>query len=269
MQMPEGLDIAQIHSRIRTRFIGHPLLHLDSVDSTNVYLKGKTDHGQVSVGTVVIAENQTEGEGRFGRVWDSPRSLGLWFSVLLDGRPEDKTYGHLLTLAAGVAVILGVRQTTGLRLSLRWPNDVYWEERKIAGILCRSVKNQTRNILGIGINVNQLEPDFHPAVRKRAASLRQATGCFVNRETVFVDILEALERQVGRLNAGDIESVLMRYVQFNQLTDRHIRLELNNRLVEGKVAGFTREGRLILETGGKREHFGEGEVKEVNDAAGH
>lgn len=266
MPTNDRLDISLIKAGLKTRLIGSSIEYLDSVVSTNLYLKEKLYQNQVPVGHVVIAEHQSGGEGRHGRSWDSPSALGLWLSVLLGG---DKQSGHVLTMAAGVAVIRAVRQTIGQRLSIRWPNDVYYEKSKVAGILCKGVKNQTRYILGIGLNVNQTQSDFADDVKSRAASLRQITGETVDRESLLVHLLCELEKQIFIIEKGDVDTLLMRYVAYSQLNDRSICLQMKNRQVSGKVLGYTREGAIILENNpGKREHFFEGEVKEVIHAAG-
>ncbi len=127
-------------------------------------------------GTVVVADEQTEGRGTKGRRWHSLSGKGLYASVILRPRRSDLS---LLPLAAGVGCVEAVREATGLEASLEWPNDVTHGGRKLGGILLESdfLGNEVaHSILGIGLNVGQIKTDFPPPLRSRATSLRLALG---------------------------------------------------------------------------------------------
>ena len=118
-----------------------------SVGSTNDIAASLADAG-AGEGTTVVAEAQTSGRGRHGRVWHSPPGAGLYMSVIL--RPADAQ--PLLTLASGVAIAEAVRACTGLPAEIKWPNDVMIGKRKLAGILAEAAARVgTRAIRGSGL----------------------------------------------------------------------------------------------------------------------
>jgi len=258
--MNEPLSSRRITELLQTRRVGHPLILLDSVDSTNRHLRDLARRG-AAPGTVVVAEHQTGGLGRRGRTWHSPRSLGLWFSVLLEA--EDR---QLLSLMAGVAVVLGLRVYPGADLSLRWPNDVYAGSRKIAGILCQTHSVHPAVILGIGVNVNQGPADFDSSLLGKATSLRILKGEPCDRERLLVRFFMEIEAQYDRFLEGDREGMLMQYIRFSDFMDHPVRLRLENKIVTGRVVGLHAKGDLLIESpSGRRERYAEGEIIEVMD----
>jgi len=141
-------------------------------------------------GTVVGADLQTAGRGRQGRAWSSPPGSGLYVSMIV--RPP-AVIAPLLTIAAGVSVVEGIREATGLSMDLKWPNDVYAGGRKVAGILAESGLSDARLthvVLGIGINVNHA--NYPPEVATRATSIERELGRTVDRGLVLASCLSAL-----------------------------------------------------------------------------
>src|SRR5690242_3461179 len=128
-------------------------------------------------GSIVIAEEQTAGIGRFGRHWLSEPEAGIYCSILLR-LPVEPAGLPIVTLALGLATAEAIEQSTGIDCDLRWPNDVLVNERKVAGILAQL--HETCIVAGIGINVNQTElPDD---LRTPATSLKIAAGKTLARE---------------------------------------------------------------------------------------
>ncbi len=261
--MNEPLDVERIAEALFTRRVGHPLIYLDSVDSTNRYLLDLHKTGKAQAGTVVLSESQTQGVGRQSRVWYSQRGLGLSFSILLEA--EDK---QLLSLLAGVAVVLAIRSILKVPLTLRWPNDVYSGSRKLAGILCQTVSKGRAVIVGIGLNVNQSDADFDPSLKNRATSLRLIRGEVVDRNAVLAAILNEIEAQYEDFQNSGRETLLMQYVRFSGLLDQTVRLRLADRVVSGHVVGFQAKGEIVIESSdGRREKYTEGEIIEVLNVA--
>ena len=261
--MNDPLDAGRITEALYTRRVGRSLILLDSVDSTNRYLLDLAKAGKAQAGTVVLAETQTRGAGRRGRVWYSPRGLGLSFSILLEA--EEK---QLLSLLAGVAVVLAIHSHLGTSLTLRWPNDVCAGSLKLAGILCQTGSKGRAVVVGIGINVNHTETDFDPSLENRATSLRLVRGDVVDRNALMASILNEIEAQYEGFKNGGRETLLMQYVRFSGLLDQTVRLRLSGRVVSGRVIGFHAGGEIVIESStGKREKYTEGEIIEVIDAA--
>jgi BirA family biotin operon repressor/biotin-[acetyl-CoA-carboxylase] ligase len=177
-------------------------------------------------GTTILADAQSAGRGRRGRSWFSPPGAGLYTSVIL--RPQRAQGERLpiaavtaaMTLAAGVAVAEAIRHTTGLPVTLKWPNDVVVEDpppaatrrRKLAGILTEGSAAGSElqyAILGFGINVR---PMTLPAdLRATVTSIESELGRAIDRGTLFAESLAALEARYSDLLDGRIDAILTRW----------------------------------------------------------
>lgn len=157
-------------------------------------------------GAVFVADAQTSGRGRRGRTWFSPPGAGLYVSTILrPGRsPERERATSLTTIAAGVALVEGVRNATGFTTSLKWPNDVYVARRKLAGILAEGIGESV--VLGYGINISTAS--FPPELGDRATSLETELGRGVDGARVFAETLAALADRYRDLLAGRFDAIL-------------------------------------------------------------
>jgi BirA family biotin operon repressor/biotin-[acetyl-CoA-carboxylase] ligase len=170
--------------------LGTPYLYASEIGSTQDVLRdGHHPHGAVAV-----AEHQTAGRGRSGRVWQDATGQALLFSVLL--RPEPGKPLQQLSLVAGLAVAAAVSREAGVEAAVKWPNDVLVEGRKVAGILLEA--SGTTVICGIGVNVNQAEGDLPSRTRLPATSLRMAAGRPLDRGQLLATLLNELEARYGR-----------------------------------------------------------------------
>jgi BirA family biotin operon repressor/biotin-[acetyl-CoA-carboxylase] ligase len=178
-----------------------PLHAYREVDSTQTTCRRLAD-GHAPEGTVVVADGQSAGRGQRGRTWTAPPGTGLLVSCLLrpplpPGRwPE-------LTLLAAAAVVEAVAAITPLRPSVRAPNDVYVDGRKLAGVLAESVVGAASLVvLGIGINVSQRPDDWPPDLRGRAVSLAER-GAIVTRPALLAELLRRLASRYEGFLAGE------------------------------------------------------------------
>ncbi len=167
--------------------------------------------GGAGEGLVILADEQTAGRGRRGRVWSSPPGAGLYFSLVL--RPHrgvtDAGALSLMTLCAGVGVHEGVMHTSGLATVLKWPNDVMCGPRKLAGILAEGHAIGTADhaiVLGIGVNV--CRSAYPPDVAARATSIENELGHVPDRATLLRGILASLSAWYARLASGDADAIL-------------------------------------------------------------
>ncbi len=145
------------------------------LDSTNTELR-RLAAGEAPEGTVVIAEEQTQGRGRQGRHFFSPPSTGLYMSVLL--RPQEEVSPLLITTAAAVAVAQAVEEITGVTAQIKWVNDIYCGDKKVCGILTEGAFYPNRSdlqyaVLGIGVNIAAPSTGFPQEIQNRAGSLYQ------------------------------------------------------------------------------------------------
>jgi len=166
------------------------------IDSTNDFLKRLCLREKAPEGTFVYAEKQTRGRGRFSRVWDSPEGKGLWFSCLF--LPKDSLLNEMEWTQLGArACQNAINELFHLPLNIRWPNDLFFAEKKIGGILTEPVRKGDiiqRVVMGIGININQDKKDFHDSIRDHAVSLKMVLKQNINRVQVLVQIVQQLEK---------------------------------------------------------------------------
>lgn len=176
--------------------LGHQIEYLGTVSSTNDHLRQKALLGAPH-GSVVVADEQTKGRGRFGRVFQSAKGKGLYFSVLL--RPSlSAAQLSVLTPWTAVAVCRTIESLTGLRPGIKWVNDIQLNGKKLCGILTEAsiAPDGTPDhvILGIGLNVAQTDSDFTPEVAAIATSLAQHLSHPPSREELLAALLTELDR---------------------------------------------------------------------------
>lgn len=191
-----AFDGSRCSALLTTERYGRSLVVLAETDSTMDDARAAADEGAAE-GHVILADHQRQGRGSHGRVWSSPPGSDLYFSLVL--RPA-LSLADLppLTLAVGLAVADALALAVPhADVAIKWPNDVFVNGQKCAGILVetRSVGlDPSAVIVGIGINVNRTE--FDPTLVAESTSLALALGQPVDREELLADVLEQLERRV-------------------------------------------------------------------------
>lgn len=229
------------------RKLGEKLLIIEVLESTNQTLRELAEGGEPE-GTVVVAEEQRAGRGRLGRGWASPRG-GLWFSVLLrpPGPPAD---AGVLSLLAGVAVARSLRNELGIRSSLKWPNDVLVEGKKLCGILSESRSGPGLDyvVLGFGINANFLVSALPEDLRRSAISVKEVLREPVDRLAILRSILNDLERLYGAFLAGGSAGIISEWKELAVTLGRQVRVETATGLVEGRAEDVDGSGALLVRT---------------------
>lgn len=217
-------------------------------------------------GTVVVAEEQTSGRGRYGRTWCSPPGDNLYLSVVL--RPgTSPERAPPITLAGGLGVAEAVNNA-GVRASLKWPNDVVVGGRKLAGVLTEmNTRGQQLEhvILGIGVNVNASASAFPPDIAAIATSLRLELGREVDRDEVLRELLPALERWLDAFFAGGVSAIAKPWTERAELAGSRVRADAEDGgPVEGEPVGLDDEGALLVEDDdGRRHRVVSGEVVRI------
>jgi BirA family biotin operon repressor/biotin-[acetyl-CoA-carboxylase] ligase len=184
-----SLEAEYVVPRLRGRF-GRPYIHVEVCPSTQRLLG--PEHSE---GAVAVAEEQTEGRGRLGRRWISPRGVSVLCSVLLEPHVETHRLPEL-SLVAGEACAEAIATVTSLEPKIKLPNDILLGGRKAAGILAEA--RDGRVVLGIGINVNVPPGELPTETDPPATSLLVETGAEVDRAQLLVELLAALERRYDR-----------------------------------------------------------------------
>lgn len=241
-----------------TSFLGVPLEPHGSLASTNDEALRRAEEGAPS-GLVVFAETQTAGRGRQGRSWNDVPGASLAFSVVL--RPTIPLPQYpLLAIAMACAVAEAGEELTANALTVKWPNDVLFEGRKICGVLAESrVPSAARVpggaglalVVGTGVNVNHREDDFPKDLRSRAGSLRMAAGGRTfDVAQVLGMILARFERYVALASAADAAPLWNAIVRRLPAPGTRASIRCGDRVFEGTIQGFTETGAIrVLEDG--------------------
>jgi BirA family biotin operon repressor/biotin-[acetyl-CoA-carboxylase] ligase len=255
-QLPPELAEALAHASGRLGPFAGPIHWYATVPSTNDVAASLASRGAPE-GCVVAAHAQSAGRGRQRRRWASPPAAGLYLSVVL--RPPRQAV-PALTIAAGVAVADGIEAATGLNVALKWPNDVYAGERKLAGVLAEAADAIEYVVLGIGINVM---PAAHPPeVAVRATSLEEELGRAVDRGLLLAECLAALASRYGELTAGRTDVVLDAWRRRAARTlGRRVRCEVAGTPAEGIAENIDPTGALLVRTAAGRVAVAAGEVE--------
>ena len=192
---PDRLVADELRAALGACLVGNELVVVDEAGSTNDLAWEAHSRGAPE-GFVVFAERQTAGRGQYGRRWESGRSHGLLFSVLLRPRITLNESPQLTSLLAG-ATAATIIEGTGCAASIKTPNDIYAAGRKIAGVLVEGRVDRDGGyvaVAGVGVNVNQTLEDFPAELRPTAGSLRMAIGRKIPRDHLAVALLRKLEK---------------------------------------------------------------------------
>lgn len=264
----------EIGARGAPNVMGLPYYYYERVVSTNDVARALAEGGAPH-GTVVLAEQQTGGKGRLGRRWWSEPGKDLTFSLLLRPSIEPRHSGLLvLAVAAGVAEALSTDLGLGARVSLKWPNDVLVDRRKVCGILMEAAIDMDRIqwcVAGIGLNVNSHPDRLVPEVeripgREPPVSLADALGVEESREDVLSSVLNRLRLVLSELE-HNVEGCLQRIRILDGLCGRTVEVrtaEGGLLVARGLAAGIDEDGLLILDVGGAIRCVAAGEVTVVS-----
>jgi BirA family transcriptional regulator, biotin operon repressor / biotin---[acetyl-CoA-carboxylase] ligase len=226
---------------VRSQFPDRRIDWRSSIDSTMIEASRLAASGRES-GTVVIAEQQTAGQGRYGRAWHSEPGSGLYASIVLRHQfPPDAA--PAVTLALGLATVEAILKTTDLACDLRWPNDVLIQSRKCAGILTQLEGSAI--IAGIGINVNHSE--FPKELSALATSLRMASDKIHSRERLLAALLESIDSFCTLLAREGREPILKMFSRASSFVyGRRVSVDLGDKVLRGTTGGLNESGFLIL-----------------------
>jgi BirA family biotin operon repressor/biotin-[acetyl-CoA-carboxylase] ligase len=221
-----------------TRWLGRPIVRLASIDSTNREAWRRAEAG-AGHGTVIVAEEQTAGRGRLDRTWISPRDEGLYVTALL--RPgELAANAGLLGIAAGIAAAGAVEDVGVPAARVKWPNDVWVEDRKIAGILVEARDaGRPEGIFVVGVGVNTGQTEFPDGLRVPATSVRLVTGETPDLDEVLRRLLERFELWVDTLIDGKLDAFDAAFAARDTLTGRRISFILSGEDVTGEVLAIS------------------------------
>jgi len=239
----------------------YPIIFLDSVDSTNNYAMAQVHAGLAKHGTGCFAHHQTAGRGQRGKAWHTGQSQNIAFSIII--RPNSRA-GNQFYLSAAIA--LGCHdffnKYAGDETKIKWPNDLYWRDRKAGGILIENVlrdKSWKWAIAGIGININQSK--FSKELIN-PVSLKQITGKEFDIILLAKELHKAVMKRVDSLNTSTYKKILQEYNQHLYKLNQPIKLKKGNVVFTTTVKAVSSHGDLLARDTMEK-HFAFGEVEWV------
>jgi len=252
--VPDLLIAEEIVPYLTTSWLGRSYHHFARIGSTNDQALQLAVHGAAH-GTVVVAEEQTQGRGRLQLLWVSPAGCGIYLSMILT-TPLPVQEAPQPGMVVGLTLVKVLRDQYGLKAAIKWPNDVLVNGKTLAGILAdmQSDQDSTRfMVIGIGINANYRERDFAEPFRYPATALALELGAPVNRREVLLNFLHRFETEYDRFLNDGFAPMLPEYEQASALLGRQLKIQAGKEELSGMALGFTREGALRLEESDGRE----------------
>ena len=251
---------------LNTNFIGKNIIHLETVDSTNDYLK--KINNQVEDGTVVISDEQTKGKGRLGRKWQSKSREGIWMSIIL--KPEIIPYkAPFITLIAGASIVKALNNLQ-VPAKIKWPNDIIINNKKVSGILTElsaDIEKTNYIIVGIGINVNNSE--FDRDLKEKATSLYKE-HYKLSKVDIVTEILHELEKLYKDYIDRDCkEETLKICKEYSAIINKNVYIVKENEKELVRCVDINKEGNLIVrDSNNKLKEIISGEVS-IRGVKGH
>jgi len=240
------------------------------LDSTNRYLLQEARSG-ASEGLVAVADHQSAGRGRLGRVWVAPPGASLLLSVLFRPRLDPERL-HLVTAAVALAAADACRDEAGVAADLKWPNDLMADGRKLAGVLAEAdlaggSDRATAVVVGIGINVNWPEP-LPEELASIAVSLNRLAGRTVDRAALLVGLLRSLDRRYTSLGEDGGRQVAAEYRARCATVGQLVRVELADETFTGRAMDVSDEGHLLVDVGACTRTVSAGDVVHLRPQGG-
>jgi len=240
---PDRLYGFQVSHGLKTKSFGRKTFYFDSLSST-MDMATQLALKEAKEGTVILAECQTKGRGRLGRVWHSPKYKGLYFSLIL--RPEiplDKA--PVITLLSGVSICEAIKETTLLDAQIKWPNDIIFHNKKLGGILTEikaEVDEVNFVVIGVGLNINNDKKSLIPG----STSLRQEMKEELSRLDIFQNILYRLEVNYTLFQKKGSFAVTEKWRQLSVTLGRRVKVYSHKEHIEGEAVDIDSDGGLLV-----------------------
>ena len=235
----------EVYHNLNTRFIGKKIYYFDSVTST-MDVAMQLGLKNAPSGALVLAETQTKGKGRLGRVWFSPKYKGIYLSLIL--RPKVlPQQASVFTLLAAVAICEAIKQTTGLDAQIKWPNDIIMHNKKLGGILTE-LNAQTDEInfliIGIGLNIN----NDKKTLVSGSTSLKEQKKDNISRVSLLQEILRKIEENYLLLEKKGPKPIIEKWRELSITLARRVKVYSHKEHVEGEAVDIDTDGGLLIRT---------------------
>ena len=226
----------------------------DTIPSTNLYAKQAVSQKQITNNTLIVANSQTAGRGRFDRKFFSPAQTGIYMTIVIFPKKnaEDILF---VTLTAAVAIVRTIKNLTGISVNIKWVNDIFFNNKKISGILTETIFNTETNkienlIIGIGLNVTT--HNFPEDLKDIATSLNVR----ISRNKFIAEITNNF---FDLFNNFDNEQIITEYKKY-LITNKKVICYIDGQKFKGKIEGINNNGNLIVNTDNKQVILNSGEI---------
>eukprot|EP01022_Parablepharisma_sp_SALTPOND_P008848 TRINITY_DN137092_c0_g1_i1.p3 TRINITY_DN137092_c0_g1~~TRINITY_DN137092_c0_g1_i1.p3 ORF type:complete len:323 (-),score=137.00 TRINITY_DN137092_c0_g1_i1:125-1093(-) len=251
---------AMVEARLAPGSLGLPLYYFPEIDSTNLEARRRAEAGAPH-GACLVAEHQSAGRGRLDRRWASPRGSALLFSLILRlelGLNRIFALNNLVSLA----LCRALEKHGGLTPAIKWPNDVYLEGKKLAGVLTEFASRGElvdHAVVGVGLNVNQ-PASWLKGLDRPAMSLKAATGHAWHRAELLAQILGEMSELYRQFVSDGGEAITAAYTARSLILGMQVTVREGPTVRQGKATGFAPSGALLLEEDGEVSHIHHGDV---------
>jgi BirA family biotin operon repressor/biotin-[acetyl-CoA-carboxylase] ligase len=246
-------------------FVGQNLITIKQVDSTNNFLKESLSNSKpLTEGTVIMAESQYAGRGQQQNRWHSEAGKNLTFSILLKPVFLPVSQQFDLTRAISLGIMNALEPLLGNKLKIKWPNDIYYADGKLGGILIENIVqgNQIRNsVIGIGLNINQ---DNFPLDVPNAVSLKQILHMDYDLKLILSEICKNIEASYLNLKAGRFESVRKGYLERLYWLNEDKMFKASGQVFGGMIKDVKDNGLLVVINGSDASEFNQKEIEFLN-----
>lgn len=247
----------------RSLIIGRPTITFDTIESTNDYATLLLSNSTPNEGTVIWAHYQSKGRGQIGSNWTAEAGKNLLMSVILQPKFLMAHQQFALNIMSSLAIHSALK-SFGIDTHIKWPNDIYVGHNKICGILIQNIlqgKSIKNAVIGIGLNVNQLE--FDP-ILPNPVSMKMITNQIYSLEDIKSQVCRHLQECYYRLEEEGFETLKSEYLECLYLKDRKSSFMIMDEEIFGVIQGISDLGRLQIEIDGELREFNFREIKYIH-----
>ena len=231
--------------------IGFPFVELQSVDSTNNYARNLLHEGLAQHGMAIYAHEQLAGKGQRGKIWSSDKGSNVILSLIVNPQSLVLSQQFQLSVCVALSVHELFMKFAGADTKIKWPNDLYWQDRKAGGILIESVVGSRElsisswdwSIIGVGININQTA---FPSYLPNPVSLKQITGKNFDAVVLAKELCMIMNQKFDELMNSGFENLYAQYLIHLYKINTTVKLRKDNRVFEAIIKGVNRAGQLVV-----------------------
>lgn len=261
IHIPEELNSYMIAQNLHTNWLGSSIIYKDSISSTQELAHQEAKNGAAH-GAIVIANEQTKGKGRRGRNWHSSKNKGVWMSIVLRPSFAMQQASQITLLTAAVLADV-LSHVTSQKITIKWPNDILINHKKIAGVLTE-IKTEQKQIkyiaVGIGLNVNQRQTELPSELKQKAASLLMETNQHYNIKSLIQQVLLAFEKSYDAFINQGFTMIKDKWEQYGHRMRQKIRVNTANQCYDAIFSGIDSDGALLVERNGEIEKLYSAEI---------